>query len=142
MKIVLQLLLTLMTVLLSCCLNNLQGKEIDDSIPLRAEIKDTTCFDTLVTVSISDIRSANIKMLERKMYKEIVEQQDTIISFKDSYILEQERIIKDFQDRITKANDINDKLSKNLERQKTITYVVGGVASAALLTTVILIIAR
>lgn len=131
-----------MTVLLSCCLNNLQGKEIDDSIPLRAEIKDTTCFDTLVTVSISDIRSANIKMLERKMYKEIVEQQDTIISFKDSYILEQERIIKDFQDRITKANDINDKLSKNLERQKTITYVVGGVASAALLTTVILIIAR
>ena len=131
-----------MTVLLSCCLNNLQGKEIDDSVPLRAEIKDTTCFDTLVTVSISDIRSANIKMLERKMYKEIVEQQDTIISFKDSYILEQERIIKDFQDRITKANDINDKLSKNLERQKTITYVVGGVASAALLTTVILIIAR
>ncbi len=131
-----------MTVLLSCCLNNLQGKEINDSIPLRAEIKDTTYSDTLVTVSISDIRLANIKMLERKMYKEIVEQQDTIISFKDSYILEQERIIKDFQDRITKANDINDKLSKNLERQKTITYVVGGVASVALLTTVILIITR
>lgn len=131
-----------MTVLLSCCLNNLQGKEIDDSIPLRAEIKDTTYSDTLVTVSISDIRSANVKMIERKMYKEIVEQQDTIIAFKDSYILEQERIIKDFQDRITKTNDINDKLSKNLERQKTITYVVGGVASAALLTTVVLIIAR
>lgn len=131
-----------MTVLLSCCLNNLQGKEIDDSITLRAEIKDTTCSDTLVTVSISDIRSANVKMIERKMYKEILEQQDTIIAFKDSYILEQKRIIKDFQDRIIKANDINDKLSKNLERQKIITYVVGGVASAALLTTVILIIAR
>lgn len=131
-----------MTVLLSCCLNNLQGKDIDDSIPLRAEIKDTTYSDTLVTVSISDIRSANVKMIERKMYKEIFEQQDTIIAFKDSYILEQERIIKDFQDRITKANNINDKLSKNLERQKTITYVVGGVASAALLTTIILIIAR
>ena len=131
-----------MTVLLSCCLNNSQGKEIDDSIPLRAEVKDTTYSDTLVTVSISDIRSANVKMLERKMYKEIIEQQDTIIAFKDSYILEQERIIKDFQDRIRKANDINDKLSKNLERQKTITYVVGGVAGAALLTTVILIIAR
>lgn len=131
-----------MTVLLSCCLNNLQGKEINDTIPLRGEIKDTTCSDTLVTVSINDIRSANVKMLERKMYKEIVEQKDTIITFKDSYILEQERIIKDFQNRITKVNDINDKLSRNLERQKTITYVVGGVASAALLTTVILIIAR
>lgn len=128
-----------MTVLLSCCLNNLQGKEIDDSIPLRGEIKDTTYSDTLVEVSIEDIRSANVKMLERKMYKEIVEQQDTIIAFKDSYILEQEKIIKDFQNKVIKCNELNENISKNLERQKKITYVVGGVAGAAVLTTIVLI---
>lgn len=131
-----------MTVLLSCCLNNLQGKEINDTIPLRGMSDSLACSDTLVSVSISDIRSANVKMLERKMYKEIVEQQDTIIAFKDSYILEQERIIKDFQDRIIKCNQVNDDISKCLERQKKVTYVVGGVAGAALLTTVVLLIAK
>lgn len=131
-----------MIVLLSCFLNNLQGKEIDDAIPLRAEVDSLVCSDTLVEISIKDIRSANVKMIERKMYKKILEQQDTIIAFKDSYILEQEKIIKDFHNKVIKCNEFNENISKNLERQKKITYVVGGVAGAALLTTVVLIIAR
>lgn len=130
-----------MIVLLSCFLNILQGKEINDAI-LRVEVDSITCSDTLVEVSIKDIRSANIKMIERKMYKEIVEQQDTIIAFKDSYIAEQEKIIKDFQNRIIKYNQINEDISKNLERQKKVTYVVGGVAGAAVLTTIVLIFSR
>ena len=131
-----------MIVLLSCFLNILQGKEIDDTIPLRAEVDSLVYSDTLVEVSIKDIRSANVKMIERKMYKEILEQQDTIIAFKDSYILEQERIIKDFQNRVIECNELNEDISKNLERQKKITYVVGGVAGAAVLTTIVLIFSR
>ena len=131
-----------MTVLLSCCLNNLQGKEINDTISLRGKADSLVCSDTLVEVSIKDIRLANVKMIERKMYKEIVEQQDTIIAFKDSYIAEQEKIIKDFQNRVIKYNQINEDISKNLERQKKITYVVGGVAGAAVLTTIVLIFNR
>lgn len=131
-----------MTVLLSCCLNNLQGKEIDDTIPLQGKVDSLVCSDTLVEVSIKDIRSANVKMIERKMYKEIVKQQDTIIAFKDSYIAEQEKIIKDFQNKVIKYNQINEDISKNFERQKKITYVVGGVAGAAVLTTIVLIFSR
>lgn len=131
-----------MTVLLSCFLNILQGKEIDDTISLRGKADSLVCSDTLVEVSIKDIRSANVKMIERKMYKEIVEQQDTIIAFKDSYIAEQEKIIKDFQNRIIKCNKLNEDISKNLEKQKKITYVVGGVAGAAVLTTIVLIFSR
>lgn len=131
-----------MIVVLSCFLNILQGKEINDAIPLRAEVDSLVCSDTLVEVSIKDIRSANIKMIERKMYKKILEQQDTIIAFKDSYILEQEKIIKDFQNRVIKCNELNEDISKNLERQKKITYVVGGVAGAAVLTTIVLIFSR
>lgn len=131
-----------MIVLLSCFLNILQGKEIEDAIPLRAEVDSLVCSDTLVEVSIKDIRLANVKMIERKMYKEIIKQQDTIIAFKDSYILEQEKIIKDFQNRVIKYNELNEDISKNLERQKKITYVVGGVAGAAVLTTIVLIFSR
>lgn len=131
-----------MIVLLSCFLNILQGKEIDDAITLRAEVDSLVCSDTLVEVSIKDIRLANVKMIERKMYKEIIKQQDTIIAFKDSYILEQEKIIKDFQNRVIKYNELNEDISKNLERQKKITYVVGGVAGAAVLTTIVLIFSR
>lgn len=131
-----------MIVLLSCFLNILQGKEINDTIPLRGKADSFVCSDTLVEVSIKDIRLANVKMIERKMYKEIVEQQDTIIAFKDSYIAEQEKIIKDFQNRVIKYNQINEDISKNLERQKKITYVVGGVAGAAVLTTIVLIFSR
>lgn len=131
-----------MIVVLLFFLNNLQGKEINDTIPLRGKADSIVCSDTLIEVSIKDIRSANIKMLERKMYKEIVEQQDIIIAFKDSYILEQEKIIKDFQNRVIKCNQLNEDISKNLERQKKITYVVGGVAGAAVLTTIVLIFSR
>ena len=123
-------------VLLSClkgwCQNN------DDSFPLRGEADSSN----VVSISSNDIKSANVKLLERKMLLEITAEQDSIIAFKDSYILEQERIIKDFQNRVTKSNGINNDLAKSLDRQKKITYVVGGVAGAALLTTVVLILVK
>lgn len=121
-----------MSCLKGWCQNN------DDSPFLRGEADSSN----VVSISINDIKSANVKLLERKMLLEITTEQDSIIAFKDSYILEQERIIKDFQNRITESNDINNDLAKSLDRQKKITYVVGGVAGAALLTTVVLILGK
>ena len=110
----------------------------NDTIPLRGNADSVT----MVSVGINYIRQANIKLYERKMFLELNVEKDTIIAFKDSYILEQERIIKDFQERVNKGNDINKEISRNLERQKKITYIVGGIAGASIITTIILIFAK
>jgi len=126
-----------MTVVLLSCLKG-WCQSNDDDFPLWGEADSSN----VVTISINDIKSANVKLLERKMLLEITAEQDSIIAFKDSYILEQERIIKSFQNRVIKSNSINKDLAKSLNRQKKITYVVGGVAGAALLTTVVLILIK
>lgn len=126
----------MIALVLSCskgwCQNN------NDTIPLRGNADSAA----MVSVGINYIKQANIKLYERKMLLELNAEKDTIIAFKDSYILEQERIIKDFQDRVNKGNDINKEISRNLERQKKITYVIGGVAGASIITTIILIFAK
>ena len=110
----------------------------NDTIPVRGNADSAA----MVSVGINYIKQANIKLYERKMLLELNAEKDTIIAFKDSYILEQERIIKDFQERVNKGNDINNELSRNLEKQKKITYIVGGVASASIITTIVLIFAK
>ena len=110
----------------------------NDTIPLRGNADSAA----MVSVGINYIKQANIKLYERKMLLELNAEKDTIIAFKDSYILEQERIIKDFQERVNKGNDINKEISRNLEKQKKITYIVGGVASASIITTIVLIFAK
>ena len=110
----------------------------NDTSPLRGNADSAA----MVSVGINYIKQANIKLYERKMLLELNAEKDTIIAFKDSYILEQERIIKDFQERVNKGNDINKEISRNLEKQKKITYIVGGVASASIITTIVLIFAK
>ena len=110
----------------------------NDTIPLRGNADSAA----MVSVGINYIKQANIKLYERKMLLELNAEKDTIIAFKDSYILEQERIIKDFQERVNKGNDINNELSRNLEKEKKITYVIGGVAGASIINTIILIFAK
>ena len=137
MKIVLnRVLLMMITLVLSCLKGWCQSD--NDTIPLRGNADS----DAMISVGINYIKQANIKLYERKMLLELNAEKDTIIAFKDSYILEQERIIKDFQEKINKGNDINKEISRNLERQKKITYVVGGVAGASIITTIILIFAK
>ena len=123
--------------MIALVLNCLKGwcQSDNDIIPLRGNADS----DVVVSVGINYIKQANIKLYERKMLLELNAEKDTIIAFKDSYILEQERIIKDFQNRVNKGNDINEEISRNLERQKKITYIIGGVAGASIITTIILI---
>ena len=129
-----------MIVLLLNCLKVLSMND-NDTIPLRG-VNNNLDISKVAIVEIDLLRRANVKLIERKMLLEICNQQDTIIAFKDSYIFEQERIIKDFQNRVLKSNEINTELAKSLDKQKKVTYIVGGVAGAALLTTVVLILVK
>lgn len=137
MKIVLNRVLLMMIALVWSCSKGWCQSD-NDTIPLQGNADSTT----MVSVGINYIKQANIKLYERKMLLELNAEKDTIIAFKDSYILEQERIIKDFQDKVNKGNDINKEISRNLERQKKITYIVGGVAGASIITTIVLIFAK
>ena len=58
----------------------------NDSIPLRGREQEQ--IDSNVVISISYIKQANAKMIERLYLKEICNQQDTIIKLKDKYIKE------------------------------------------------------
>ena len=129
-----------MTVLLSTCLRS-WCQSLNDAIPLRG-VNNNLDSSKVAIIEVDLLRKANIKLIERKMLIEVCNQQDTIIAFKDSYILEQERIIKDFQNKVLQTNEINTELSRSLDKQKKITYIVGGVAGAALMTTVVLILVK
>lgn len=97
------------------------------------------CQDsTKVLIDIDAIRAANLKLAEREYLIEVNRAKDSIIVFKDSYINEQDRIIKDFQSKINDVNKINDSMNKRLERDKIIIGVSAGAATAAIVTSIIL----
>lgn len=65
-----------------------------------------------ISIPIKYIKEANIKLTERLYLKDLVIAKDSTISLKDSYIKEQKIIIKDFQDKLSMANDLNLNLNK------------------------------
>lgn len=75
-------------------------------------------IDSNVVISISYIKQANAKMIERLYLKEICNQQDTIIKLKDKYIKEQQAIINSFQERVTTSEELNQRLYKSIDRQR------------------------
>ena len=87
----------------------------NDSIPLRGRKQEQ--IDSNV-ISISYIKQANAKMIERLYLKEICNQQDTIIKLKDKYIKEQQAIINSFQERVTTSEELNQRLYKSIDRQR------------------------
>ena len=88
----------------------------NDSIPLRGMEQEQ--IDSNVVISISYIKQANAKMIERLYLKEICNQQDTIIKLKDKYIKEQQAIINSFQERVTTSEELNQRLYKSIDRQR------------------------
>lgn len=92
--------------------------------------------DTTVIVPISIIREANIKLLERKYYIAISEQQDSIINLKTSYIIEQDKVIDDLQERIIKINNINNDLENKYQKQRKRTTIATSVAGGLLVCVV------
>ena len=84
----------------------------DSIVPLRA-IK-----SNLVLIPIETIKAANIKLIERKHYINIVNQQDSIISMKDSYIREQHKVIIDFQKRVYNSDKLNEQINNDINKYK------------------------
>ncbi len=118
-------------------LNNLQSLVLanDNAIPSTGDLIQT---DTAVAViPIYLIKQANVKMIERLYLLEINKQQDSIIQLKDKYINEQQLIINDFQNKISKANDLNNNIKNELDKEKTKTKIFGGIAGASILAIII-----
>ena len=127
-----------MIVLLLNYLNQCQA-QTNDSLPSTGDLQ---LLDTAVTIDIKYIRLANAKLIERKYLLDIVNEQDSIISFKDNYIVEQKKIITDFQNRVDNAIKINEAIKQDIEKQKNRTKVVGGIAGSAIAILVISLICK
>lgn len=113
--------------------------QTNDSLPSTGDLQ---LSDTAVTIDIKYIRLANAKLIERKYLLDIVNEQDSIISFKDNYITEQKKIITDFQNRVDNAIKINEVIKQDIEKQKKRTKIVGGIAGSAIAILVISLICK
>lgn len=99
--------------------------------------------DTIkVAVPIELLRKANIKMIERKYFKKIIIEQDSIITLKDKYILEQENIINDFQKRLLVNAQLNETIKKDLEREKIKSKIFSGIAGVAVVVTIMTVLIK
>ncbi|MBP3201342.1 MAG: hypothetical protein J6M39_06825 [Lachnospiraceae bacterium] len=107
--------------------------QINDTISLRG------FGDSLVVVDIATIREANIKLLERNLFKTVVAQQDTIIlnqyDIIEKYKQENVYLVKtntDLEKEYKNTIELNKQLNKNLKYNKIIAYTLGGVSIATI----------
>lgn len=105
--------------------------------------------DTLVTLPLSTVKLATIKLIERNEYKEICSQKDSVIENYKKYISLQNNQIENlkFENfQLMEQNDsylrINETIAEDLSKQKRLTAFAGGLAGAAIVTTIILIVAK
>ena len=130
---------------MSCLKSSLA--EIDDSIPSTGELEyaDTTRTakaDTMVSVSISYIKLANAKLIERLHLYDIINEQDSIRKELDAYIKKQQDIIVSFQSKVNVANEINKQLQKDLVRQRKRTKLFGTIAGISVTGIIVGLIIR
>ena len=118
-------------------LNNLQSLVLanDNVIHSTGDLIQTDT--TVAAIPIYLIKQSNVKMIERLYLLEINKQQDSIIQLKDKYINEQQLIIDDFQNKIIKANNLNNNIKNELDKEKTKTKIFGGIAGASVLAIII-----
>ena len=120
----LKLKICLIVLVLSCL------KTYAQVIPSTGEIDRT---DTaLVTIPIKYIHLANQKLIERQYLLEVNEYKDSIIVDYKKYTEQQEKVIKQFQDKVDNYNRINEDMGKRLQRQKKVSLVCGSVAAASI----------
>ena len=74
--------------------------------------------------------------------KENIIEQDSIITLKDKYILEQENIINDFQKRLLVNAKLNETIRKDVEREKVKSKIFGGIAGVAVVVTIVTILIK
>lgn len=97
-------------------------KASNDTIPLRARSS-----DVFVSVPISLIKEANVKLIERKYLIAINKEQDSIISLKDKYIIEQDSIINKQIMQYNSISNLNKELNNKIEQQSKRNNIIYGV---------------
>lgn len=97
--------------------------------------------DTVVSVPISMIKVANAKIIKSKLYKDIIEKQDSIISLQKLKYNTINNEIKILQYNLDNTNKVNDNLNKSIERiKRNNRYLVGGGAVCAIAFVVCLLV--
>lgn len=97
--------------------------------------------DTVVSVPISMIKVANAKIIKSKLYKDIIEEQDSIISLQKLKYNTINNEIKILQCNLNNTNKVNDNLNKSIERiKRNNRYLVGGGAVCAIAFVVCLLV--
>lgn len=110
-----------------------------DNIPTGSLIKSDT---TKVIITIDEVRKANAKFIERLYLIQINHEKDSIILLKNNLIDRQQLVIIDFQNRLSKANDINKDIKKDLDKQKNKTKIYKGISIGAILVAILSLIAK
>lgn len=95
--------------------------------------------DSLVAIDIATLREANIKLKERLLFKEIIGQQDTIITNQyniiESYKQENLNLVAtniDIKKQNAEVERLNTELNRNLKVTKIVAYSLGGVSIATI----------
>lgn len=114
-----------------------QNNEYSGYVPLRGVSTFRVLDSSVVIISIDYLRKANVKLIERKYLLNINKELNNINSLQLKYITEQDKIIVEFQNKIKQQNEITSNISKNLDKQKKISYILGGIAGGAILTAII-----
>ena len=127
-----------MTVLLGSYSRSWCQSEINNVVHLPRGVNTT---DTVVSVPISMIKVANSKIIKSKLYKDIIEEQDSIISLQKLKYNTINNEIKILQYNLDNTNKVNDNLNKSIERiKRNNRYLVGGGAVCAIAFVVCLLV--
>lgn len=137
-KILMIKLLVLVIVLLGSYSRSWCQSEIDNVVHPPRGVNTT---DTVVSVPISMIKVANAKIIKSKLYKDIIEEQDSIISLQKLKYNTINNEIKILQYNLDNTNKVNDNLNKSIERiKRNNRYLVGGGAVCAIAFVVCLLV--
>ena len=132
------MLLVLVIVLLGSYSRSWCQSEIDNVVHPPRGVNTT---DTVVSVPISMIKVANAKIIKSKLYKDIIEEQDSIISLQKLKYNTINNEIKILQYNLDNTNKVNDNLNKSIERiKRNNRYLVGGGAVCAIAFVVCLLV--
>ena len=131
-------LLVLMTVLLGSYSRSWCQSEIDNVVhPPRG----VNTIDTTVLVPINMIKIANTKIIKAKLYKDIINEQDSIINLHKIKYNALYKEVETLQNNLDNSNKVNDNLNKSIERIKRKNrYLVSGGAVCAIAFVVCLLV--
>ena len=137
-KILMIKLLVLVIVLLGSYSRSWCQSEINNVVHPPRGVNTT---DTVVSVPISMIKVANAKIIKSKLYKDIIEEQDSIISLQKLKYNTINNEIKILQCNLDNTNKVNDNLNKSIERiKRNNRYLVSGGAVCAIAFIVCLLV--